>query len=302
LHVWLPLARRLRALAVGAGYHSRPRFLIVGAQKAGTTALFYYLAEHPDLVPAYEKEVGFFAPEPFRDWPEHPLHDVLWRDGRAAFDDPRTYAAALAWYHGNFPLPHRLGRHRLTFEATAEYLYYPLVPERIRRYDPDMKLIALLRDPVDRAFSAWNMYRRFGGYRPLIYAPKRETRDFPTAIDEELRQLEAGQRIGGSSDLEPGYVRRGLYHDQLARYLGSFPREHILVLESRDLMNRTGEVIDRVAEFLGLRPMDRDIDWEPMHVGSYEGRIPSPTAARLKAFFRPHNQQLFELLGRDLDW
>src|SRR5262245_36153909 len=71
------LSKRARTLAIRMGYHSRPSFLIIGAQKAGTTALHGYLAEHPAIVPAQDKELAFFSPELFSDWPEHPNHAIL---------------------------------------------------------------------------------------------------------------------------------------------------------------------------------------------------------------------------------
>ena len=90
------LSAQVHARALYLGYYSKPRFLIIGAQKAGTTALFYYLAEHPNIVPSTEKEVGFFAPEIFADWPEHPNHSILCtRGGAPHFTERRAHRAAL---------------------------------------------------------------------------------------------------------------------------------------------------------------------------------------------------------------
>jgi hypothetical protein len=294
---WRAFTRRLRALLVRGGYHSRPGFLIIGAQKAGTTALYYYLAEHPRLRPSIEKEVGFFAPEPYEQWPTHPLHSALWHGGRTVFDDPREYRRALSWYHGQFPLPHVLGPGRLTFEATPEYLYYPRSADRILRYDRRVKLVVLLREPVDRAFSAWNMYRGWGAYRPLVYAPRRESRDFATAVEEELADIAVGREPG-----EPGYVRRGFYAEQLERFLTRFPRAQLLVLESRRLRDRPDEVIDEVSDFLGVPRMEHQGKRSAIHVGEYDQKPPAETASLLRRVYRPHNERLFELLGRDFDW
>jgi hypothetical protein len=291
------LAGQLRHQAIRVGYHSKPYFLIIGAQKAGTTALFYYLAEHPNVVASREKEVNFFAPEILIGWPEHPNHRVLCRRNRTVFDDPRSYREAEAWYHGHFPLPHELGSHRITFEATAEYLYYPKVAERIFRYDSKMKLIALLRDPVDRAFSAWNMYRNFGNYRPLIYSPKREDRDFEAAVREEIAQFESDQRNGRSD-----YVRRGLYHQQIERYLDLFDRDQVLIIDSRELRNAPSSAIDRVIEFVRLPKFEHSQEWSPMHIGEYEGEMPPATREVLREFYKPYNERLYELLDHDFGW
>src|SRR5262245_12851795 len=98
------LANSLRARLIRVGYHSKPRFLIIGAQKAWTTALYYYLARHPNIRPSSEKEIFFFCPELFEDWPEHPNHRILCAQKRSDFFDPRIYPKAAAWYHGHFPL------------------------------------------------------------------------------------------------------------------------------------------------------------------------------------------------------
>jgi hypothetical protein len=292
------LSAQVRARALYLGYYSKPRFLIIGAQKAGTTALFYYLAEHPNIVPSTEKEVGLFAPEIFADWPEHPNHRILCTDGGAPhFTQRRAHRTALAWYHTHFPPPHRLGRHRITFEATPEYLYYPHAAERIFEYDPRIKLIALLRDPVERAFAAWNMYSRFGDYRPLVYAPRKEERGFNEAVEDDLNEIDSGKTIS-----DPGYVRRGLYYEQLQRYFLYFGREQVLILDSRALRSRTSEVVDEVIRFLGLPEYRHPTEWDQIHVGKYERDFPAATRRLLQDFYRPHNERLYELLDHDFEW
>jgi Sulfotransferase family len=291
------VSERLKTIMIWARYHSRPAFLVIGAQKAGTTALYYYLAEHPHIVPSREKELGFFVPELFADWPEHPNHRILCPQGRIAFDDRRAYRRAAAWYHRQFPWPHELGSGQLTFEATPDYLYFPQAAKRIFDYDPRMKLIVLLRDPVERAFSAWNMYRSYGGYRPFTYRPKKETREFEAAIRAELQWMEAG---GGP--LDPGYVRRGLYHEQLVRYLQWFSRDQVLVLLSDDLKHRTSATLAQIASFLGLPEHRRQGAWEQMLVGDYDPAMPEPSRRLLREFYKPHNERLYRLLDRGFGW
>ena len=284
---------------IRAGYHSKPDFLIIGAQKAGTTALYYYLAEHPNIVPGSDKEISFFSPELFEDWPENPKHPILCSQKGTDFFNPRTYPKRATWYHSSFPLPHEVGRHRITYEATPEYLYYPAVAERIFKYDPKMKLIAILRDPVERAFSAWNMYSSFGegGYRPLIYAPRRDTRGFNEAVLDELSEIRTGK-----TKLDPGYVRRGLYHEQLLRYFKLFERHQILILDTNILKSSTSAVIEQVIGFLGLPEYGHEGEWPPIFVGKYESQIPDTTARLLREFYKPHNEKLYELLDYDFGW
>jgi hypothetical protein len=291
------LTNCLHAGLIRVGYHSKPRFLIIGAQKAGTTALYYYLAQHPNIRPSSDKEIFFFCPELFEDWPEHPNHRILCAQKRSDFFDPQTYPKTVAWYHSHFPLPHELGRHHITYEATPEYLYYPTVAERIFKYDPKIKLVAILRDPVERAHSAWNMYCSFGSYRPFIYAPRRETRGFDEAVRDELNKIQSGK-----SKLDPGYVRRGLYYDQLLRYFNLFKREQILILDSRALKYTTSVVIEQVVNFLGLPEYRHQGEWPPYLVGAYGTQIPAVTRCLLHEFYRPHNEKLYELLDHDFGW
>jgi hypothetical protein len=162
-----------------------------------------------------------------------------------------------------------------------------------------MKLIAILRDPVERAFSAWKMYRRFGliDYRPEIYAPRRETREFDEAVCAELEQLKIG-----AAPLEPGYIAHGLYYQQLQRYLDVFQRDQILVLESSELRRDPARVVVQTVAFLDLPDHEFGNGWPLIHVGEDQAEIPDAARQVLRRFYRPHNESLYELLGRDFGW
>jgi hypothetical protein len=284
-------AQYLRPCLIRLGYYSRPTFLIIGTQKGGTVALRKYLARHQNIVPAKKKEVGYFD------------QDISYRRGNR-------------WYHGHFPLPHRLGRRGVTFEATPEYLYYPKAAQRIFSYDPALKLIVLLREPVERAFSAWNMFRTL----------RREHPDYLRAIlpecdqmlQEAISQMLSGDSfpefdqavrdeihgaLSASSALEPSYVRRGLYQEQLLRYLQWFAREQILVLDSARLKRDLGNVLPEVVRFLGLPEYAAlPVDLPLFHIGEYEQQIADNTRGFLREFYKPHNEKLYEMLGRDFGW
>jgi hypothetical protein len=282
----------LRAAAVRAGCYSRPRFLIIGEQKSGTTALYRYLSRHPQIVPAAQKELSFFSQEA--------LQHLIDRSGgtvtaaQVGFFGQTTSRAALRWYHAQFPLPHRLRPRRITFEATPDYLYFPAAPQRIRAYAPDIKLIALLRDPVERAFSAWNMFRDLSASR---YQFLRERRPFDQAVQEELAMT------APDAPLEPSYVRRGIYHEALRRYFRHFSREQLLIIESRELRANTVATLRQVTDFLEL-PSHSWEQWQIPLIGAGEYHQPMPegTRALLRSFYKPHNDRLYELLGRQLDW
>ncbi len=188
-------------------------FIIAGVQKAGTTALFDYLGEAPELSLSRVKEVHFFDDEA-QDWARP------------------NYAG----YHANFePFD---GRPR--GEATPIYLYWPGSLERMAAYNPAMRLIVMLRDPVERAWSHWKME----------YARGVETRPFGWCVREGRQRLFGAEPWGFHRELS--YVERGFYGEQMARLYGLFPRGQVLVLQSEELRREPAPMLSRVRSFLGL--------------------------------------------------
>lgn len=285
---------RLKATLICVGYHSRPQFLIIGAQKGGTVALRGYLSKHPNIMPASREEIHFFD------------QDVGYRKGEA-------------WYHSHFPLPHRLGQQSITCDVTPSYLYYPVSAERIFSCDPYIKLIALLRDPVERAFSAWNMFRTLSHSEPehlisifreyydeevrdelvnMLFAG--EFRGFTEAVRDEIDKILSGDP---ELKLEPSFVRRGLYCEQLLRYFKYFERDQILIIDSHLLRTNTPVVLDKVIQFLRLPEYNwQQTDLPLFHIGQYETQMPDEARALLREFYKPYNEKLYELLGRDFGW
>jgi hypothetical protein len=200
----------------GAAGDKRVGFLIAGAQKAGTTALFDYLAEIPALELPAVKEAHFFDDEERVDWasPDYARYHAL-------FGDPG----------------------RLWGEATPIYLYWPNALERIRAYNPAIKLILLFRDPTERAWSHWKME----------YARGKESQPFGWCIREgRSRMAEAAPYPGFHRVFS--YVERGFYGRQLARALALFPRDQLLLLASDDLRRDPTGTITTICAFLDIAP------------------------------------------------
>ncbi len=248
-----------------------PAALIIGAQRSGTTSLFNYLAQHPNVLPPLGKEIHYFD-----------LH----------------YSRGVRWYRGRFPFSHRLRRRAVTIDASPYYLMHPLAPERSAQLLPDVKLVAVLRNPVERAFSHYQHEVRDG----------RESLSFAEAIDREPARL-AGEeeRIRR----EPGYysynhhrysyTRRGLYLEQLRRWVQHFPRSQLLVLQSEWLFRDPAAASSAVYDFLGLHP-HRLEHYKPFYRGDYEREIPVELRRRLTAYFAPYNRELFQWLDQEFDW
>ena len=243
-----------------------PDFLILGAQKAGTTALYAYLRWHPDITGPSFKEVSFFD---------------------------RHYAHGERWYRAHLPVK----RSALVGEASPSYLFHPLAPERVQQMIPAVRLIALLRDPVERAFSHYQHEVALG----------REQLSFENAIEreDERMQGEVERMLRDPAYFSYAwwnytYVSRGLYAEQLERWYAAFPRDQLLVLLTDELATDTAGTYRRVLDFLGARAHDLDT-YPRVFDRDYADMDPS-THARLKKRFEEPNARLAALLGRDLPW
>jgi hypothetical protein len=263
-------ARWLKRGAARLGYYSKPSFIIIGAQKAGTSALFFILRQHPQIVASSVKEIHFF--------------------------NGLKYGNFLT-YHSMFPLPYRLGLDGITFEASPNYLCRPECPERIYDYAPDMRLIAILRDPVARAYSAWNMYRGFSHSSNPSFRKLAEGRTFEAAITEDINMIEQAE----DSNSPCTYVRRGIYVEQLQRYFRYFARDALLILDYHDFLHTPDTCLASVCRFLKI---DETFKFriECRNVSNYESDIPKAAADLLHSFYAPHNESLFQLLGREFKW
>jgi hypothetical protein len=233
---------------------SLPDFVIIGAQKGGTSFLYHLLTRHPLVEPAARKELHFF-------------------------DGPRLFEKGAGWYRRCFPRPKMDdGRRSITGEATPSYLFDPPVAKRMAQVVSQAQLIALLRNPVDRAYSHYQMQVKRGT----------EPRDFEEAIEQQ----------------DSSYVSRGLYVDQLLRWSEFFSKEQMLILKSEDFFERPVETLKVVLDFLELP------DWQPeasdleqrRHTGVYSKKMDPSTRRRLEAYFEPYNQRLYEYLGLDFGW
>jgi hypothetical protein len=284
-----PAQRRIRHLTSQA--RMLPTFLIIGAQRAGTTSLAAYVGRHPDIE-------GPRAADPSLYWVKE-LH---------FFDE--NYWRGTDWYRAFFPLIARERAARLRNrnlacgEATPYYLFHPAVPERVAETIPEVRLIALLRNPIERAYSHYQHERRLRleklSFEEAIEAePKRLA-----GLEEELHKVRPGRTKEGSRvhhhHFHRAYVSRSLYAEQLERWLAHFPREQLLVIRSEDFLVRPDETFAQVFSFLGVRPW-KIPSYEARNVGSY-APIDPDFRARLEERFAEPNARLAELLGRDFGW
>jgi len=258
---------------------SVPDFLVIGTQKAGTTSLYNYLIQHPQVIKN-------------KSWKEVRYYDV-----------PEHYDQGWVWYLGNFPSKWEKGS-RLTLDNSPSYLYFPYIPELIKRDLGDIKMIAILREPVSRAYSAWKMYHSFGTNPDVAPVNQKiaDRRSFSEAVQQELtHQLPAGSY---SYD----YVARGRYVDQLERYFSTFGRDQLLVLESKYFQKNIAESLHQVCDFIGIDPFSDELlsklSEEKYNVGlRKETSVETQqTLDQLKEYYRPFNEKLYELLEKAYEW
>ncbi len=255
----------------------KPAFLIIGAQRAGTSSLYRAICQHADVLPARKKEIHYF---------DH------------------NFERGTGWYAAQFPLRVQNfwqsgpRREAISGEASPEYLFYPFAARRVLAAQPDIKLIALLRNPVDRAYSQYQRAVRRGW----------EDMPFKDAVAAEPERTGLADRVSWAGLTEPirnaelTYLSRGLYARQLAAWLDLFPREQFYLTCSENFFEPAKRITDEIWDFLGL-----DLDNGPtaapprLNRQQYEP-LSGRSRRRLTEFFRPHNERLFELLGERYPW
>ncbi len=259
-----------------------PDFMIIGTQKGGTTSLYKYLIEHPSIAPIYIKEPHFF--------------DIYFHKGPV-------------WYRSHFPTSikkyyteHVQKLDFITGEASPYYMFHPLAAERVAKTLPHVKLILVLRNPVDRAYSQYQHQRRQPGVEPL---------SFDEAVDREEERL-AGEekklienpKYSSFNHRHYSYLARGRYIEQIPAWLKHFPREQFLFLKSEELFSAPADILRQTHEFLGvpsLKLKEQKDEYRQFNKASYSNMLPE-TRARLLEYFKPYNARLYELLGRDFGW
>jgi len=249
------------------GFGRRPiqklDFIVAGAQKSGTTALNYYLKRHPQIALPVKKEVHFFD------------NDELFAGGNVSYER----------LHEMFR-PARSGT--IAGENTPIYIYWRPALPRIRNYNSAMKFVVILRSPIERAFSQWNMQRSRGNEPfEFLQAVEAEPRRIADAAPQQLRKF--------------SYVDRGRYADQLERAFRLFPREQFLVIKYETFRAQQRETVEGVFRFLNLKPVRfRSVE---AHDIPYARQIREDERAAVREILKSDIGRIEVLLGWDCsDW
>jgi hypothetical protein len=245
-----------------------PDFVIIGAQRGGTTSLHAYLRAHPDIETPAKKEIHFLTDR---------------------------FERGAEWYLGQFPATVAAGS--LVGEATPYALFHPRAPQRLYEIAPNARIIVLLRNPVDRAYSHY-LHERARGHEPLSFE------EAIAAEPERLRGLEEQLASGdlSASDVHKraSYLARGRYARQLERWLAVFPRDQFLIAQSEDLYGDPAAATRRVTDFLGIQPLSGDAF--STHNATTGPPMRATTRENLTREFADDNARLARLLGWELAW
>ncbi|MBD3368988.1 sulfotransferase [Candidatus Fermentibacteria bacterium] len=262
---------RLRSVLGGLSARLKmvPSFLVIGAQKCGTTSLYAALRQHPSCRMPRKKELHFF--------------------------DTRFHLG-MSWYLSYFPFRH--GDGAITGEVSPYYLFHPAVPGRVRATLPEAGFIVMLRNPVDRAYSHYSMQRQRGieDAESFEEAVRRE-KDRIGGEEEKLLQ-DSGYRSFPHQKLS--YLARGEYLTQIERWLRFFPLDRFHFIRSEDFFADATVELKKACGFLGLEEF-RPPDLRPRFTASYPEMDPD-LRRRLLDYYAEEIDGLQELLGRDLEW
>lgn len=253
-----------------------PSFILMGAQRCGTTSLFRALSAHPQLAPpTFWKGINYF--------------------------DLNYYRGA-AWYRSHFPVA-EIARRRAArygavaaFEASGYYVYHPCAVERLARDVPAMKLVVMLRDPVDRAYSAYK-HEHARGFEHEGFEKALALED--DRLSGEAERMRDDPTYKSFSHRHHSYRHRGHYAEQLERVFRFFPQAQVHVIDSAEFFDRPEREFGRLLGFLGLQPFTPSLSRWNARPGA---PIPSQTRQLLEGHFLAHDKRLAELLGRPLSW
>ena len=258
-----------------SSFRVSPNFFVIGGVRCGTTSLYHYLGQHNCIKQAAYDELGYF-------------------------DD--NFHLGLNWYRSLFPTKFMQKKIEseykkfLTYDVTPFYIYNPLVVDRIFKFSPNAKIIAVLRNPIDRAYSNYNSKMQAEGDTKTT---------FEEIINSEIGIIEKNEKnIDDYAFLVNTFyellLARGFYAKQLEFWFKKFPRKNILLISSEELATNTDKTISEIFEFLEV-PIQKISDLTKQNVIKYP-KMKDSTREILINFFKPYNEKLFGVLGRRFNW
>ncbi len=263
----------------------KPSFIIIGVQKGGTSSLFNYLLQHPKLIAPIEKELHYF--------------DTFNTTPRKEYDSkfPSEYLST-----------------NISFEATPRYIYFPETAKKIYEYNPKMKFIVVLRDPVKRAFSAWNMYKQMSKDTAQVEKSRQHQiknpsdRIYEYFYSNNFPDFEDWVNFEMSNEFpkgltEPSILKRGYYKEQLDVYLQYFDKDAFLFLDFDVFKKDVVGSLNTIAEFLKIQPFTNlKLNLSPQNKRTYDSKLNVNLYDKLLKHFQEKNKGLKDIVNLDLNW
>lgn len=245
-----------------------PNLVVIGVVRSGTTSLYHYLGQHPCIIKSAYDELGYFD---------------------------SNYELGLNWYRSLFPSKFQKRKIEKangvfwSYDVTPFYIYNEKVPKRIHEILPNIKLIVILRNPVDRAYSNYFLGNQEKKFEDVIIDEKKIIEGIDLTNEEEYYKF-----------VHTSMLARGFYAEQLERWYKVFSKEQILIIKSEEFATETNKIMNEVFQFLELEKCNiqdvskkNKIHYQPMK---------KETKKDLIEYFRPYNKKLYSLVGRDFDW
>jgi len=252
-----------------------PDFIIIGVQKGGTSSFYYYLIDHPNIFPALRKESHFFD----------------------RYLGRRFYRSYFPTIFTKFYIENICKKKFVTGEATPDYIFFPYCAKNIFKTNPNVKIILLLRNPVDRAFSHYQMKVRRGqeamSFHDGIKSEEKRLKRDDSMTDEEYYNK---FNFGGYS-----YLSRSRYVEQIKIWMEFFKNEQFLIIKTEDFEKNEQEILNKVYKFLEL-PIYTNRKLERKNVGHHSQKMEEGIRKELNEYFKPFNDELSKFLNMNFDW
>ncbi len=245
-----------------------PDFIIGGTVRSGSTSLYYNICEHPSVLEASYDEIGFFD---------------------------SNYHLGIEWYRSMFPKQKEMNEIRkstgfaITGEDTPFYFWKKEAIERISEMIPDIKIISIFRNPVDRAFSNYNLGIRL----------KTEELSFEESIEEELNYIKRNG-FRNAVDRKRSYISKGIYEKQIKFWFEIFPKEQIHILSTEDMHKNPEKELQKIFKFLEI-PEYTIKNPQKQKSAKYE-KMNEKTRERLLNYYQPFNEKFFKIINQKFDW
>ncbi|GAA3777135.1 hypothetical protein GCM10022271_06650 [Corallibacter vietnamensis] len=262
---------RFKFRKLRGGDRMQPSFMIVGAQKAGTTSLYHYLIQHPSIKSALKKEVNYFD---------------------------KNYYKGDSWYKAFFPI--EKNDNSITGEATPFYMFHPLSMKRLAEYNPNFKIIVLLREPASRAISHY--YHEVRNKREDL-GMREAFKMEDTRLEKEFDNIQNNPKHDCYNLQRFSYKDRGYYVGQIKEIKTHFKEENIMIIDSKEFFKNTQEMVKEVLEFLKVDSDLKIKTKKKFNIGTYtKDPDEKKILNELKTDYKESNEELFKVLGRRFDW